>query len=100
MIDNSATNLFLEELKYQYRIKNTLDGKANTLLTISGTVATLLFAFGTFFIDKISVHYPYLIHVTSLLIGGISLIVISIVLSAWAFHIQKYRFAMGHRSLF
>jgi len=104
LTNNPATNLFLEELKYHYQkildIKNTLDVKANNLLTVSGTVGTLLFAFGAFFLEKLSIHYSYLIHVTSLLIGGISFIVISIVLSSWAFHIRKYKYAMDHRGFF
>ena len=57
-----------KELKGQYEkildIKNALEGKANNLLTISGTVVTLLFQFGYFFVDKIGIHYPYLIHTT------------------------------------
>jgi hypothetical protein len=55
LTDNPATNLFFQELKDQYQkildIKNTLEGKANNLLTISGTVGTLLFGFGTFFVE-------------------------------------------------
>ena len=48
-------------------------------------------------LDKIGIHYHYLIHVTTFLIDGISYTVISTMLAVWAFHIQAYRFAMGHR---
>ena len=104
LTNNPATNLFLEELKYHYQkileIKDTLEVKTNNLLTISGTAGTLLFGFGAFFIQKISMHYPYLIHITSLLICRISFIVISIMLCSWAFHIKNYRYAMDHRGFF
>jgi hypothetical protein len=71
----TTNKLFLQELKDQYEkefeLKDALEGKANNILTISGLVATLLFGFGSFMIDKLGSSYEFLIPVTILLIMGI-----------------------------
>jgi len=71
-----------------------LEGKANSLLTISGLVATLLFGFGSFMVDKFDVTYEMLTPVTILLTIGIVGNVISIFLSVMAFKIKPYMIAM------
>ena len=52
---------FLEELKRRYDllldIRKTLENKALSMITFSGTIATLLFGFGYFVINSLGLNY-------------------------------------------
>jgi len=95
---------FFQEFKDQFQktldIKNSLETKANNLLTISGTVGTLLFGFGTFIIEKIAAQYPYTWVVTSILIAGLGATIIALLQAVSAFRLQFYKFPMSHRPFF
>lgn len=41
----------------EFARKDTLETKANNIITIAGTIATLLFGFGTFLVDKLGSKY-------------------------------------------
>jgi hypothetical protein len=94
----SSKDLFLQELKSQYDkefdLKSTLEGKANYLLTIAGVVSTLLFGFGTFLIDNLNTNYPFLSHISTLIIAGVAINIVSILFSVLSFKIQPYRYVM------
>jgi hypothetical protein len=96
--------LFLQELKSQYDkefdLKNTLEGKANYLLTIAGVVSTLLFGFGTFLIDNLDTSYPFLSYITTLITLGVAINIVSVLFSVLSFKIQPYRYVMPYNHFF
>jgi len=85
----SSIEKFLEELKQQYlrefEVTNNLDSKANNIITISGTIATFLFGFGLFMIEKLNSQYRLITILTDILAVSISAIIISIILSLLSF---------------
>lgn len=98
--EKEVNELFVTELKMQYNIeldnKKNLETKANGIISISGTVAALLFGFGTFLINKLGPSYDYFSFVVIMLMLSISSVVVSIVLSIAASRIQEYYVAMDH----
>ena len=60
-----SVGIFLNELNKQnnreFDLKNSLENKSNSLITISGIVIPLLFAFGIFVIEKIDRNYSLFI---------------------------------------
>lgn len=95
---------FLEELRQQlsreYDRKDRLDSKSNTIMTISGTVATLLLAVGTFFLEKLKPEYQYASQAIYFLTGGVILIVVSILLSVLAHQLRSYTYPFGAEDFF
>ena len=58
-----------EQYDEQFDRKKTLEGKANNITTIAGTVATLLFGLGQLTVGKlIDLHYASLSQVVLILI--------------------------------
>jgi hypothetical protein len=100
----TTNSLFLQELKEQYEklfeITDALEGKANNLLTVAGLVATLLFGFGSFIVDKFDATYNMLTPVTILLMIGIVGNVISIFWSVMVFRIKDYLIAMDSKHFY
>jgi hypothetical protein len=100
----STSEKFLEELKQQYlkefEVTTNLDSKANNIITISGTIATFLFGFGLFMIEKLNSQYQLITILTSLLAVSISAIIISIILSLISFPKGRYRYAMRHTAFY
>jgi preprotein translocase subunit SecY len=94
-----SAKALLEEVKQQYNNefarKGTLETKANNTITIAGTIATLLFGFGTFLVDKLSTKYGLISPISILLLAAVVSIIISIVFSVWASRTQKYRYAIS-----
>lgn len=92
---------FLEELKLQYNkeleAKDSLETKANSIITISGTIATFLFGFGLFMIEKLGSTYSFIHLISVLLAIGLSGIILAIILSAWSYRTDTYRYAMIHK---
>jgi hypothetical protein len=100
----TSSQEFLEELKKQYdrvfEIKKDLESKANNIMTVSGTVGTLLFGFGVFLVDKLGHTYALIIPISILLIVGIAADIVALSLSARAFGIMQYRFAIVAESFY
>jgi len=100
----TSNTLFLQELKEQYEkefeITDALEGKASNLLTVAGLVATLLFGFGSFMVDKFDSTYVMITPVTILLIIGIVGNVTSIFWSVMVFKIRDYQVAMHPKHFF
>jgi hypothetical protein len=73
---------FFEEVKREYDkqfdIKERIEGKASTLLTICGIVIPLLFGFSSFLIEKMDKQYDYLELVKILITIGIFATIVSI----------------------
>jgi len=76
-------------------VKNTLESKANNIMTISGTVAALLFGFGALFLKNLHPDYVFLSGFVGLLIAGIIASVVAIVLCSLSFRLQRYTVAIG-----
>jgi hypothetical protein len=99
-----SEDLFLQELKDQYdrqfEIKRDLETKANNVMTISGTVGTLLFGFGTFLVDKLGPRYDFITAISVVLIVGVAANIVAIAMSARAFGIRQYRFAVDPTGFF
>lgn len=95
---------FLQELKDQYdrqfEIKRDLETKANNIMTISGTVGTLLFGFGVFLVDKLGSRYDFITAISVILIVGVGANVVAIAMSARAFGIRQYRFVIDPTSFY
>ena len=96
--------IFYEALKDRYKeefeIASLLDGKANNMITISSAVGTLLFGFGTFFIDKLHVSHIYSVIISAILITGILLNIFSMITCVTASRIQKYSYATNIDAFF
>jgi hypothetical protein len=62
---NSSITEFLDELKSQFTrtidVKDSLDSKANNLITMAGAVATLFLGFGTFLIGQLQISDPIIL---------------------------------------
>ena len=95
----SARELFAEALRMAYEkgweVKSTLENKGNNIMTISGTVAALLFGFGALFLKNLHPDYQFLFVFIALLIGGIIICVVAILLCGLSFRLQKYNVAIG-----
>jgi hypothetical protein len=101
MIEDSTSTreLFVEELKKSYdkgwEVKNALENKANNMITISGTVATLLFGFGSLFLKNLNPNYQLLPLFIVFLMAGIITSVVAILLSSLSFRLRIYEIPIG-----
>ena len=101
---NTAEDDFLTELKSQFQneidLRKTLDSKANTMITISSGISTLLIAIGTFLVSRIvdkNIYYGVSI---AILATGIISAVIAILFFIQSYAIRKYKYPMGAVSFF
>lgn len=104
VVGNPDEELELKEAKDQYSLeldrKKTLEGKANNITTISGTVAVLLFGLGQFLIDKLAnLHYAFLPGIIFFLLLGSSLSVVAILLSLYGFRVSDYYYVIAGESV-
>jgi hypothetical protein len=102
--DEIAEGLFLEELKSEYleglELKNSLDSKANNILTASIASSTLLIAIGTFLLSTIPLTTMLFGLSLSLFGAGIVFAVLAIFHSLKAFEIKGYVFAVKDNPFF
>jgi hypothetical protein len=99
-----ASNEFLNELRIQFErdldIKKTLDSKATNMITMSGTIVTILIAIGTFLLTRLE-STSNVFHVSLWILAvGIVLAITCIVLQIFSYSLKKYTFPMGHESFF
>jgi|SRR5215204_3117652 len=100
----SGSEIFLDELNKQNNreldLKNSLENKSNSLITVSGIVIPLLFAFGIFVMEKIDRSY----HLFWITAGILSFIIIlnisSLLLAVWSAKIRHYRYPFSHFNFF
>jgi hypothetical protein len=92
--DDSAGEHVLEEMRRQYdrtwEIKNSLESKGSGIIGVSGTVATLLFGFGTFALQNLNPGYSLLPLFIALLTIGIVTSVTAILLSALLYRVSAH----------
>jgi len=99
-----GSEIFLDELNKQNNreldLKNSLENKSNSLITVSGIVIPLLFAFSIFIIEKIDRSY----HLFWITAGILSCIIIlnisSLVFAVWSAKIRHYRYPFTHFNFF
>lgn len=78
-----------------WEVKATLEVKANNIVTIAGTVATLLFGFGSLFLESLNPAYPFLPAFTGFLLTGIIVSVVAIIFGGLSFRIRTYEVPIG-----
>ena len=102
--EKEVNELFVSELRAQYNIefdnKKNLETKASSIIAISGTVAALLFGFGTFIISRVDPTYHLFMYILTLLMISISSVTVSIILSIFASTIQKYLVVADHKGFY
>jgi len=100
----STIDLFLEELKSQYKqefeLKSTLENKANYLLIAAGVTMSLLFSFGAELTGSLNFNYQYLSIVIGLLMLGVITNGASVLFSILGFSLKPYRYTLPYESFF
>lgn len=95
---------FFEELRLQlsreYDLKEKYDSKANTVMTIAGTMATLLFGFGVIFFGQLKPNYVFLNYLIFAFIGSVSLIIIAIIMAVLSHLGRDFWYPMGADDLY
>lgn len=94
----------LSELRSQFdkeiALRQNLDTKANTMITVASGVSTLLIAIGTFLISRIlekNIYYGISIAILGI---GIVLAIVGIGLFIRAYSLRGYKYPMGHEWFF
>jgi hypothetical protein len=100
----STIDLFLEELKSQYKqefeLKSTLENKANYLLIAAGVTMSLLFTFGAQLTGSLNSNYEYVLVVVALLMLGVITNGISVLFSILGFSLKPYRYTLPYDAFF
>src|SRR5688572_23909696 len=102
--DNKTEESFLNELKSQFErgidLRKSVDSKTNNMITISGSIATLNIAIGTFLISRINEHNLFYYISVGILSIGIILSIISMWRLINSYNIQQYKYPFGHEYFF
>jgi hypothetical protein len=89
----------LQELRLQYEkeleLRSNLDGKANNVITVSGTIAGFLLVFGTFLLGGLVSNSGLSGYATGSLIGGIGTAIGAILSSIISSLLRKYLYALA-----
>ncbi len=96
---------FLEELKDEFdgvmESKQQIEGRAGSIVTVSGTVAPLLFGFGTYLLSNIAPDYYLRTYIFGALASGIIAALISLLSGILvAYSRTKYRFPMSYEPFY
>jgi hypothetical protein len=98
------SNEFLNELRLQFErdldIRKTLDSKATSTITMSGTIVTILIGIGTFLVTRLDPTSQ--VYGTSLIIFAIGVIsaITCIGFVITSYMLKKYIYPMGHEQFF
>ena len=91
---------FLDELRLQltreHDRKTTLENKANSIMAVAGTVASLLFGFGLLFLGNIDPTYPLVYALLITFISAIILIVATLISTTFVHISRKISDPMSH----
>jgi hypothetical protein len=100
----SSFSIFLDELNKQHNkefdLKQSLENKSTSLLTVCGIIIPLLFGFGLFSMKEIEPTYSLLNIVKGLLISVLVLNIVSIFFAIWSSRIRNYRYPFLHSNFF
>lgn len=98
------TKSFLSELQSQFdRLRDTkerLDSKAINMMTISGTISTLLMGVGAFLLNAVDLAHSLSGILLFLFIFGISLMIGTIVISINAYKLRDQDYPIGSKIFF
>jgi tetrahydromethanopterin S-methyltransferase subunit B len=101
---SEAEDDFLAELKSQFEkeidIRKTLDNKANTMITVTSGISTLLIAIGTFLISRIVDKNMYYGISIGILTIGLVLAIIGIWFFIRSYSVRRYKYAIGTEYFF
>lgn len=101
-----SNNQFLEELRKAFdnvmRTEESIERRSGNLVTVSGTVATLLFVFGSYLLSNVDPAYPLRNYMFYTLASGIFAALISLLSRLLIGYSSKgrYLFAMTHGPFF
>lgn len=99
-----AIDEFLKELRLQFDrlidVKERLDNKANNMMTMSGTVATILMGIGVFIVKSVNCVSSLLVVMLSIFAIGISFLIASIILNIIAHRLRTQDYPMGSKKFF
>lgn len=95
---------FLSELKYTFEQglswKNSLDSKANNMITMSSAVSTFLIPIVTFLFSKININNSSYSVIIPFLLLAIIFAIIAILYFIGSYSIKDYFFPVGHEAFF
>jgi len=95
---------FLDELRNQFdrlvNAKTRLDGKASGMITMSGTIASLLMVFGVFLLRSINPDFELFVYIFYVLVGGILALMGCIVWNIFSYKIRTQTYPIGSDRFF
>jgi hypothetical protein len=99
----TASDDFLGALRFQYEkeleLRNSLDSKANNMLTVCGSIITIAIAIATFLVSRI---FPSIFVIIGLIALGAGIFCAAQAMSSFikSYSLRSYRFAMGDEVFF
>src|SRR5688572_23463109 len=100
----ASDELFLNELKLQFenllRLKEGLENRANNLVVVSATIATLLFGFAAFSYSNIQSANPYFYWILLPLGISIGFSIATMGFGLYASRLAKYELPIAHKEFF
>ena len=96
MSDDSFVRELRDQYSKEFQIKASLDQKASSMMTMSGTTTILLAGFGAFLLGNINAEHSLFIWAVITLIVGIVFMTATIIISAWSYRLRNYRYAYSH----
>jgi len=102
--DSKTEDNFLNELRLQLdrviELRKNFDSKTNNMITISGSIATLNIAIGTFLISRIQDH-NFFYYISILILGiGIILSIISMWKFLTSYNVRDFWYPIGYSFFF
>jgi hypothetical protein len=95
---------FLEEVRRRYDsihdLRKSIESKANSMISVSGTLVGLFFGFGYFIVQNLGPEFVHIDIVAALLIIGISCTIIALLFSLYAYKVKKYLFVLPGGTFF
>lgn len=96
---DSGNQDFLSELKRQHdeylNLRNSLDNKAHTSISLSSAILTLLGGIGTFLVTSVKPNEPIFFPIGTLLVLGILSAIVGIFFFILSYRLRGYRYPFG-----
>jgi hypothetical protein len=104
MSEENYNEDFLHELKYTFEQgitwKNSLDNKANNMITMSSAITTFLITLVTFLFSRISIGQSFYPIIILMLLVAIISAIVAILYFIRSYSIKNYCFPLGHEAFF